>query len=44
MVINLIDRKPRVTKARNRIEEAGVLLTRATNIAEVCTRKSKLAY
>lgn len=43
IVRNLIDRKARVLKARNRVDEAGSLLSR-TSHHEGSGRKSKLMY
>jgi hypothetical protein len=43
IVRNLIDRKTRVLKARSKIEEAGVMMTRTT-VYEGSGRKSKLMY
>ena len=44
IVRNLIDRKARVVKARAKVEEAGVHLTRTTSYVEGSGRKSKLMY
>jgi hypothetical protein len=44
IVRNLIDRKPRVLRARARIEEAGAHLMKTTYIESGSARKSKLNY
>lgn len=43
IVRNLIDRKARVLKARAKVEDAGVMLTR-TIVYDGSARKSKLNY
>lgn len=43
MVRHLVDRKARVMKARAKVEEVGVMMTR-TNVYEGSGRKSKLMY
>lgn len=43
IVRNLIDRKARVLKARSKIEEASLMITRSTGY-EGSGRKSKLIY
>lgn len=43
IVRNLIDRKVRVVKARAKVEDTGVMMTRSTGY-EGSGRKSKLGY
>jgi len=44
IVRNLIDRKGRVLKARAKVEDAGVMLTRTMVYSDGSARKSKINY